>query len=325
MNAGLKFMAASGLFGALLWNTAAANGAKPCYRAEYATVGPKLDGSITDPAWKKIAWSSGFARYGINGCPVGDTRFKALYTCEGLYFAVECFEPQMDKIHDEKQGAFWTHDVVELFLQVKPADGAEEQTHLLLSARGAKNDEFSSAIRDRTNFKTGWGGAARLAKPGWFGKDAWTAEIFVPFFLVGAIPEKDWTLPANLCRHASPRKELSSWSFQKSDFHNAAGFGVLTIAAAPQEALPSLRKNLVAPHFVSVPCRFDELRNDYDLLQSVEGKGLIGKLAKSLVESGTADEQAAALSDFNRLEQLCAELRRQRLTSANKLIFNMDK
>lgn len=326
LKAGLIVTAAAGFVGALILNAAAESSAKPVYGAGYSEIAPSLDGDIyTDRAWKKIPWSSGFAKERVNGKPVGDSRFKALYTCEGLYFAVECFEPEMDKIHDEKQGMFWTHDVVELFLQLKPQGGEEEQVHLLLSARGAKNEEFSALTRERTNFKTGWGGKARLAKNTWFGKNAWTVEFFVPFYLMGVIPESELSIPANLCRNASPREEWSSWSFQEGDAHNVAGFGVLKLAPASPAILPAMRKNLVTPHFVSVSSCFGELRRNFDLQQSAAGRGLIEKLEKSLVESQTPSEQSAALADFKRLEQLYFELRQQSQVAIDKLIFGEDK
>ena len=316
----LKFMAATSFIFAMIVNIDAENNDKLVYTAEYSEATPVLDGDINaDKAWKNISWSSGFVKHGVSGKPVGNSHFKALYTTEGIYFAVECSEPEMDKIHDEKQGMFWTHDEVELFLLVKPRDGEEEKTHLHLSARGAKNDEFAALTRERTNFKTGWGGNSRL------GEKAWTAEFFVPFYLIGIIPEKELGVPANLCRNASPRKELSSWSFQEGSFYNVAGFGVLKLASAPPAVIPAMNKSVITPHFFSVSYRFGELKNDLDLLQSTVGRGLIEKLERSLVESRTPAEQAAALADFNRLEQLYMELRQQHKAAAEKLIFSEDK
>ena len=323
VRAALTFMVAAGSVCAPAMDAPAEAGAKPVYSVGYSEAAPSLDGGIeADRAWEKRPWSSGFAKLRVNGKPVGDSRFKALYTGEGLYFAVECSEPEMDKIHDEKRGDFWTHDVVELFLHIKRRDGEGEKTHLILSARSARHDEFDTSTQDRTNFKTGWGGKSMLAKRTWFGKKVWTAEFFVPFYTLGIIPENGLSIPANLCRHASPRKEWSSWSFQQGDFHNVAGFGVLKLAPAPQAVLPAMRATLTTPHFVSVPYRFGELKGDWDLLQSGEGRGLIAKLGKSLVDSETPAEQAAALADFNRLEQLYLELRKQCQTAAEMRIFS---
>ncbi len=293
----------------------AAAGLKPVYEVAYAPEAPALDGRLSDRAWASVPWSSGFAKYKVGGAPEADSRFKALFTSEGVYLGVEFEEPDMARLHDEKTGMFWTHDVVEVFFDSRPPDGGEPgRIHLILSARGARNEEFNAALQERTGFKTGWAGAAAP------GRRSWSAEVFVPFYLLGVAPEPGARVPANVCRHASPRQELSSWSFQAGSFHVVSGFGGLVFRPAPPEVLAAASRSLTKPHFVSIWPRFDEVKTDWDLLQSAEGLALI-----AAVEAGRgaveAEARAQALADYSRLETLGGRLRREALAAARARIF----
>lgn len=292
-----------------------AAGPKPVYEAVYAPEAPVLDGRLSDRAWSRAPWSSGFVKHREGGAPEADSRFKVLFTVEGIYLGVEFQEPDMARLHDEKTGMFWTHDVVEVFFDSRPPDGGEPGTiHLILSARGAKNEEFNAALQERTGFKTGWAGAAAL------GRRSWSAEVFVPFYLLGVAPEPGSRLPANVCRHAAPRQELSSWSFQASSFHAVSGFGELVFRPAPPEALAAVSRSLAEPHFVSIWPRFDEIKTDWDLLQFAEGRALI-----ATVEAGRdavkPEARAQAMADYSRLEALGVRLRREALAAARARIF----
>ena len=225
------------------------------YNASYSSVAPVLDGKIdSDPAWEKAAWSEGFIRFKVRENPRNNTRFKALYTQDALYISAECMESGMDKLKKEVNfGEFWLYDVLELFF----IPSQNEMIQLIFSAAGSQFDVIPGNVGKRTNFQLGWKGASGKTA------DRWTAEICVPFFLLGVVPgEKGLSLPFNLCRYSTPAGEHSTWSFQQSSYRQPEGFGKIICAPAPDNARPALSNALNHPHWISQVKRWGELRND---------------------------------------------------------------
>ena len=69
------------------------------YKADYSEKYPVLDGRIIgDPAWESVKWEEGFLLHRKNAAPKYPTRFKALYTNDALYVAVECYEEDVAKL-----------------------------------------------------------------------------------------------------------------------------------------------------------------------------------------------------------------------------------
>ncbi len=226
------------------------------YKAEYSAVHPVLDGRIEgDSAWKNVPWSDGFEKRVTGGKPDADTRFKALYTDDALYIAAECLEPNMDKLADEHNYIeFWLCDVVEVFL----IPLKDEMIHLIYSARNNANEEIPGKTSVRTGHQTGWIAKSRMEK------DRWMAEFCIPLYLLGVAPQRgDLAIPFNLCRNSTPKKELSSWSFQKGSFKSEQGFGRMILKKVPAAAAAKVKKSLSRPHWISLIQRWRSIRGDY--------------------------------------------------------------
>lgn len=225
--------------------------------ASYSSVTPTVDGRIDgDPAWNSIPWNGGFSQFRTARNPAADTRFKVLYTKDAVYVAVECAEPRMNRIKNKEISSvdFWIGDYVELFLV--PAE--KELVHVAVCFNNREtNSEIGALTAKRLNQYTGWLGAVSA------GDGSWSAEFALPMGLTGGSPGKSGrTIPFNVCRHATPDDELSSWSFQESSFHDIEHFGGLTLAPPPENVLPEIKASLLKPHWISLIKRWELLRAD---------------------------------------------------------------
>ncbi len=225
--------------------------------AFYSAVPPTPDGRIDgDPAWSSVPWNSGFAQFRTDRKPVADTRFKVLYTKDAVYVAVECAEPRMKQVSARKISSvdFWIGDCVELFLvPVK-----KELVHVAVCFNNREtNSEIGALTAKRLNQYTGWLGAVSA------GPASWSAEFVLPLGLAGGSPGKSGrTIPFNVCRHATPDDEFSSWAFQKFSFHDIENFGGLTLAPPPENVLSEITASLEKPHWISLIKRWEVLRSD---------------------------------------------------------------
>ena len=86
----------------LLWGFLACfvlMGGPKTYQVSYSEKYPVPDGKILgDPAWESVKWEEGFLLHRKNAAPKYPTRFKALYTNDALYVAVECYEEDVAKL-----------------------------------------------------------------------------------------------------------------------------------------------------------------------------------------------------------------------------------
>ena len=207
--------------------------AKVSYTAHYTDDIP-FDGTPDNGAWRDIGWSTTLVRRSDGKTPdKTTTRFKACYTADAVYVAVECAEPNIAGLADEHQAhEFWLCDVVELFSTAIK----NEQIHLICSARGNLNQEIPGTTDVRTRSHVDWSAKAKI------GADRWTCCFRIPFLLFGKTPtDGPVTVRFNVCRNATTTKELSCWSQAKS-FKNEADFGMLTLSAAPAKASEAIRR-----------------------------------------------------------------------------------
>ncbi|MDD4017273.1 MAG: hypothetical protein PHV28_04945 [Kiritimatiellae bacterium] len=218
-----------------------AEAATVTYRAPYVAKAPVVDGTVDESVWSAQPWSSPFVLRVTGKPPVKETRFKAVYAADAVYIAVECRENEIAKIADEHQAhEFWLCDVVEFYSIAV----ANEQLHLICSARGNLNDEIPGKTVVRTRNNIDWSAKAKILG------DRWTCEFRVPFLTFGRVPDKGAIeVPFNLCRNATTSKELSSWSFQSGSFKSETGFGRLVLEQAPARVGTELAR-LVDPKLI---------------------------------------------------------------------------
>ncbi len=169
---------------------------------------PTLDGRLDDPCWGAAAVIDRFSRPLSTEAPEKPVRALVCFDDEALYVGVVCSEPQPERI---KTGAadggtdVWKDDCVEVF--VRTTDSGLEFDQFILNAAGARQ---SNRVRvgTRTEWRPMWRGAARI------GKDAWTAEIVVPFSDLGIeTPTDGYMAELKLGRedHTTPAGRLSVW------------------------------------------------------------------------------------------------------------------
>ncbi|MFW5798557.1 MAG: sugar-binding protein [Planctomycetota bacterium] len=181
---------------------------------------PKLDGRIDgDEAWNDVVWSSeGFTEVKRQRASRLKTTFAIGFTAEGLYVAVKCSEPNPKKLRaaQKDRGDLFKDDSVELFLHAK---GMPTYYQLVFNASGARWNGVGQ--RPNRNLMP-WKVATRI------GKDEWTAEVFIPFKMLGSAPTSEseqWRF--NVCRNITTlpgATENSAWS-PCTGFHQPQKFG----------------------------------------------------------------------------------------------------
>lgn len=248
----------------------------PEYTAPYSGTAPRMDGRVLeDPVWKNIPWSRPFiiqdsGKKNKKQPPLkkpGKTLFKALYTSDSVYFAIQCSEPAMDKVLEESGVTeFWKYDIIEFFSLVKK----NELLHLLVSIHNKTMDEIPNAISERTKSYNTWQGSS------YRGKDAWFSEVRVPLYLLGIAPKntKDRvSFRFNLCRFDTPTKNFTTWA-DVTTYRSATQYGIFFFAPPPANALAQLKKALLLPPDIALIQRWNVFRNDpaWDAASKAEKK-----------------------------------------------------
>ena len=267
----------------LLWGSLACFmllGAPKNYKADYSEKYPVLDGRIIgDPAWESVKWEEGFLLHRKNAAPQYPTRFKALYTNDALYVAVECYEEDVTKLKKVYNfNEFWIYDTVELFLM----PGKDEVMQFIANYESMTQESIPGNVAKRTSFRTGWKAS------GTKGNKNWSVEYCIPFYLIGKVPaSSDLKIPGNICRNSVTMKERSTWSLQMKAFKDPSGFGNIILKKVPAKAKKVLEETLKKPHWLSLVERWKSIRKDpawEDILEKFPAE-------KAALEKLIADEK----------------------------------
>ena len=191
------------------------------YTAGFMRTAPVIDGDINnDPSWQHLNWMNGFKKYKLCTRAERKTRFKIGYTYDGLYLAIDCSEPAMNKISSTRKDMedVWNDDNIELFV----ATGKLKYRHFVVNVAGAKYNEMMNKGKklDSTYL---WGWKAKVKH----NPKSWSVEIMIPYYLLVFFPDPKLKVGFNICRTATPIDEISSWAPQKLSFHNVENFGTL--------------------------------------------------------------------------------------------------
>ena len=189
-----------------------------------------VDGALEEPAWDHAAEVDGFVT--DTGDPAQRrTVVRAIHDERNLYLAFECFEPNPDRIQREatsEMGVFGDDSVAVL---IQPQASEPMHLQLAVSASGVRFDQYNNfACKDTTGYNPAWQAATRV------GADRWTAEVAIPFALVGAsAPDGEPAAPigaawgvnfGRVCRSVAQR-EYSAWT-QIGNWHQVDNYGRLT-------------------------------------------------------------------------------------------------
>ncbi len=211
----------------------APGGRGPQARAVRAASPITVDGRLDEPAWGRAAWATDFqiANTGSGGGRAAvQTRFKAVWTDDALYVAVECDEPKLDELRAKtpwRDGAVWADDCVEIFFD--PAGDGRYYHQIMVNARGTIFDMRAAdygLVKSRL-----WDGVFRAAGSKDRGQGRWRVEVEIPF---GALPLSEkagstWKWNVTRERHAGVANgvQLTSWAPLEGNFHQPLKFGRL--------------------------------------------------------------------------------------------------
>ncbi|MBM4048514.1 MAG: hypothetical protein FJ279_25720, partial [Planctomycetes bacterium] len=196
----------------------------------------RVDGALNEKEWELEAWNGDFTSSSAGAENVGDprradvqTRFKVLCDEQAVYVAVQCDEPNGDKIvarTTERDGTIWADDCVEVFFD--PENDGRYYHQVMVNSKGVVYDSYSAdygLVHSRL-----WNGAFRAAGRVDAAAKQWTVEVQIPFsaIVLGEKAGSAWRWNVTRERHAGGRLELTSWSPLKRNFHEPRLFGVLT-------------------------------------------------------------------------------------------------
>src|SRR5581483_567019 len=148
--------------------------------------GPKLDGTLDDPSWRKATPISTFLqREPFEGqTPTEKTEVRILYTKHEVYFGITCFDSQPQKIIATELRRDVSQELDDYFeIVIDSAHDRRNAYVFQINPLGTQPDALITE-EQRTDSSTGdgdsgwdgvWTSEARITKEGW------TATIGVPF------------------------------------------------------------------------------------------------------------------------------------------------
>ena len=144
------------------------------------TAAPVLDGRLDDKEWVDIPWQSGFATIGAEGrTPREDTRFKTLWTAQGLWLGVECEDAYVVSRPRLRDEGTWEDDCVEVFVsphaEVNPDPNLQEYYQFIANAAGAVFDGHSVGGSLDAAWECRFRAATARTALGW------SLELFLPY------------------------------------------------------------------------------------------------------------------------------------------------
>ncbi len=222
--------------------------------ATKAAAAPTVDGNLDEAVWRDGPWYTDFTLLG-EGRKLAEaqTRFKVAFDDIHLYFAVQCFEPSMDKLvarHTQRDSMIFRDDCVEIM--VDPTGDRTEYYHFIVNVIGTLYDAQN---RQGGNVRTvEWDCNFRAATAR--GEESWTVEVAIPFVELGLTSRSrgDWAL--NVARERYARKELSSFAEGRGGFHQPT---LYTAFKLPGADLDRYMWTVRAPFEVSVHMEEDQL------------------------------------------------------------------
>ncbi|MBN1419657.1 MAG: hypothetical protein JXP34_12840 [Planctomycetes bacterium] len=192
--------------------------------------GPKIDGTLTDPAW------SACPPWPLGACTSGDpqtyaTRAKVLFDGANVYVGVRCEEPDTQALLarvTERDGPVWDDDSVEVFLEPDPR---EPYVQFIANPRGTiydardKDPRWDAAVEAKVSIEDG---------------KVWTITLRIPLrdLPVYVGDDQCWTM--NICRTrpargADPTLQYSWAILSANDYHAPREFGVVTGIRIPSQ------------------------------------------------------------------------------------------
>jgi len=167
---------------------------------------PKLDGEMSDGCWQLAEPLTPFLELGTGKPDEPETVAKIVVTKTHLFIAFRCSEPnpQGMRLRTPESGEpAYTDDCVEVYLDPKHTHSGFWQ--FVVTPKGNK---WAQQVEQASWAKVWWllpRPTQRLVSNGWqastkIGNDFWSAEIAIPFELLGIKPHAGQVIGINLCR-----------------------------------------------------------------------------------------------------------------------------
>jgi len=167
---------------------------------------PTLDGDLSDPCWRDAEPLTPFLELGTGKVAEPATTAKVVATLTHLFVAFRCDEPnpQGMRLRTPESGEpAFTDDCVEVYLD--PTHRHDGFWQFVVTAKG---NRWAQQIAPSHWAQVWWllpRPTQRLIADGWqavtkIGSDLWTAEIAIPFSLLGIRPQTGSIIGINLCR-----------------------------------------------------------------------------------------------------------------------------
>jgi hypothetical protein len=173
----------------------------PEVKAVRVAVGPKIDGTLADPAWASAVTFGDFRMFEpqAGGVPTEKTELRVLYDDANLYIGVRCFDAEPGRIaantmaHDaggSPGGGFFhgapqgpSDDIVRILLD--PFQDKRTAFIFYLNPLGARSEGLVYAGSASLNWDGIWEAKSRILD------DGWGAEIRIPFKSISFNPGLD--------------------------------------------------------------------------------------------------------------------------------------
>ena len=179
--------------------------------------GPKLDGTLDDPSWRKATPISNFLQREPFEAqtPTEKTEVRVLYTKHEVYFGIACFDSQPQKIIATELRRDVSQELDDYFEIV--IDSAHDrrnayvfQVNPLGTQRDALITEEQRTEQSQGDGDSGWDGVwtseARITKEGW------TATVGIPFSTLNFMQSRDVIWGINFKRFIRRKNEEDMWS-----------------------------------------------------------------------------------------------------------------
>jgi len=212
--------------------------------------GPKIDGTLNDPLWKRATV-----------LPLGDvtsakpaavaTTARLLFSPTYLYLGVECAEPDTNGLvttTTERDGPAYMGDSIEFLVT---GDPRVNWYQFVVNAKGALFDATFKGSGQHTSVDKKWNSTA-VAKTAVQKGKCWTMTLAIPLKEISSYVGKNQPWTMNVCRNRSGRKggkaAHMSWAVLPSvDYHLVSDFGLVEGVDIPERADGVTRKVAAIP------------------------------------------------------------------------------
>jgi hypothetical protein len=175
---------------------------------------PKIDGRLDDAIWQQSSVSSDFLQLDpIEGEVASEkTTVQIAYDEEGLYVGIRCYDRDPQAIvsrltrRDGETEADWVS------LSLDPH--LDRQTGCFFTAYASGSVIDGTYADDRNKDET-WNAVWKVETS--IDAEGWSAEFYIPYYVMRFSPQDEYTWGLNVERHISRKQERTHWNLMQKD------------------------------------------------------------------------------------------------------------